>query len=121
MLPFSNDFTMLKAIALSFLFVFVGLSRVSAAIPDSVSVRGTTTVTALQQKSGWLKRLTQVSLFRHANQQDSLSQEKPSRLARAADLLLGVSNVGTAVFGNLFMPVAFVGLAGILVANVLAI
>lgn len=52
---------------------------------------------------------------------DSLDHEPPSKLARTAVWMMVGSYVGISVFGSLFLPLAYLGLAGILAANVLAI
>ncbi|MBN8679167.1 MAG: hypothetical protein J0M29_13140 [Chitinophagales bacterium] len=109
---------MVKAIALSLLFVILGLNRGSATMPDTISI-SSSKVMVLQHKPGWIKRLAPASLFRHTR--DSLISERPSKLARTAVVLLAASYAGTAVLGGIFMPLAYIGLAGILTANILAI
>ncbi|MBL7807396.1 MAG: hypothetical protein JNN28_06270 [Saprospiraceae bacterium] len=109
---------MSKSRFLSLLFVLFGMSQVSAALPEPVSAIA---VTHKQHKSGWIKRLAPSFLFRHVNNQDSLSQEKPSKLARTALVVLVASYASIAALGNFFLPLAYVGLAGVLVANILAI
>lgn len=108
-----------KFFILTLLFVVLGMSQVPAAIPEPVSVGDNTSCTNKQQKPGWIKRLAPASLFRHT--QDSLISERPSKLARTAVVLLAASYAGTAVLGGIFMPLAYIGLAGILTANILAI
>ncbi|HLP95194.1 MAG TPA: hypothetical protein VK168_14220 [Saprospiraceae bacterium] len=112
---------MFKAFAFSLLFVLLGLNRASAAMPDTVSISSSTKAMAIRYKSGWIKQLMPVSVFRHTHEPDSLSQEKPSKLARTAVVILVASYVSIAALGNFFLPLAYVGLAGVLVANILAI
>lgn len=70
-----------------------------------------------------LLRLRTPLVLRHFSrfEQDSVHSDAPSKLAKTSLWMLLGSYVGIMVLGNIALPLAYIGLAGILAANVLAI
>jgi hypothetical protein len=108
---------MTKSLTLTIFYLLLSLARTMAAIPESYP----TQERRHPLKEFISKRSGQVSAHWAVTVPDSLDNEPPSKMARTAVWLMVGSYVGSIVLGNLFMPIAYLGLAGILAANILAI
>jgi hypothetical protein len=109
---------MSKSIIISLCCFLLGHSQPLVAIPEAPSK---SVDMGVSEKQRLLPSLKAAIFNLSSGKQDSLIQERPSKLAKTSVSLLVASFAGTMVLGGVFMPLAYVGLAGILVANILAI
>lgn len=110
------------------LLVFCFLSGVFTSGRAATPTSGTSLYASLLELHGSLTerkflpfRMTSIFRHFHRSEQDSVRSDGPSKLAKISVWMLAVSYVSTMILGNIAMSLAYLGLAGILTANLLAI
>lgn len=106
-----------KSHVINIFCLFLSINCALAAMPDLSPVQKHRSPI----KEFFSKRFGQVLTHGAVTAPDSMDTEPPSKLARTAIWMMVGSYVAISVFGSLFLPLAYLGLAGILGANILAI